>query len=231
MALSAEERRNKQIEQANRARERAIAKQLAKLNDPEYKKERLEKQRVAADRQRARQLAKQQDPEYREKQFERSRNQQLKRQQPTTSKPVARKPIKKIANRGLKGRAANAVEREIMDKIGSLPCICCLLKGRHRPLVSLHHMDGRVKELAHAKVLPLCAEHHDTPATSEMREQYPDLVPFHSRGTTGGAKQWREFHGCEWEMLALVYHLVGLEPLFELPQVPIERAEGVKFFV
>lgn len=41
-------------------------------------------------------------------------------------------------------------------------CIACRIDGNANPSVSIHHCDGRTKPGAHMKVLPLCAEHHQT---------------------------------------------------------------------
>lgn len=229
MALSPEARLKKQREAAQRAQERALAKQRAKWNDPEEREKARQKQAVKADKQRARQLEKLNDPEYRAQQLDRTKKKQEQRRQRALSAPATstkpRKTAKKVISKGLKGRVPTAQEREIMNKIGALPCLACMLKGRLRPLVSLHHMDGRMKPMAHAKVLPLCAEHHDTPVDKASLVEYPDMVPYHARGNLGGKTQWRQHHGDEWEMLAIAYALVEITPEFELPEVSIERLD------
>jgi len=67
--------------------------------------------------------------------------------------------------------------------------------------VSLHHVDGRTKEWSHAKVLPLCAHHHDTPAPSHAPEE---LTPIHR----GNKKEWVELNGTEDELLKQVYEMI-----------------------
>ena len=60
----------------------------------------------------------------------------------------------------MKGRTPTAAERRHMDKVAALGCIACRKDGMHNPYVSLHHVDGRTKQGAHFRVLPLCAGHH-----------------------------------------------------------------------
>jgi hypothetical protein len=98
--------------------ERARAKQIAKMNDPEEREKRFKKQLQQQERQR-----------------------QIERQK---AKAVAKKPTKKIASKGLRGRTPTAEEKRIMDAIGRLPCIACWLHGRENPVISLHHVFGRV---------------------------------------------------------------------------------------
>ncbi|ELP3328926.1 hypothetical protein R1W18_003750 [Vibrio alginolyticus] len=162
------------------------------------------------------------DPEEREKRFkkqlqqqERQRQRQIERQK---AKPVAKKPTKKIASKGLKGRTPTAEEKRIMDAIGRLPCIACWLHGRENPVISLHHVFGRVGERAHAYVLPLCCYHHDTLLEADKRAQYPDMIPIHAKGKYGGKAQWKIHNGTEIELLFKVYNLAGL---------PLELLENI----
>lgn len=215
-------------ERQNRARQRQIERQRKKMNDPKEKEKRQLKAREAALRQRERQAAKLSDPEYIEKQRQKQRDAiQRKRErkaETTKSKLVVKKVSKPkaIKSKGLVGRTPTAEEKRVMDAIGALPCIACLLKGRYRPLISLHHLDGRIVIYAHMKVLPLCAEHHDTPADPLVIAQYPDLIPYHARGRWGGKAAWRAENGCEYEMLAIVFKMVGIEPPFDVPDVDID---------
>ncbi len=184
MAMTTAERRQKQLERAKAAQKRAKDKALAKLNDPEEQQKRRDKQRAAA--QRARDRAKEK-----------------------ASAPKATRR-KLPQSKGLKGRSPSAEERRIMDAFGALPCMACAQQGRYSPVVSLHHIDGRTKPLAHARVLPLCAPHHDTPAEKDAIQVYPDLVPIHARGTLGGKAQWRAHNGHELELLAQCYARAGI---------------------
>jgi hypothetical protein len=74
--------------------------------------------------------------------------------------PKPAKLPKPMKSRGMKGRPPTAGEARFMDAIASLGCIACLKDGRHEPVVSIHHIDGRTKPGAHFLVLPLCGPHH-----------------------------------------------------------------------
>lgn len=194
MALTIAEKLQRQREKQKQSMERARAKQIAKMNDPEEREKRFKKQLQQQERQRQRQIERQK------------------------AKPVAKKPTKKIASKGLKGRTPTAEERRIMDAIGRLPCIACWLHGRENPVISLHHVFGRVGERAHAYVLPLCCYHHDTLLEAEKRAQYPDMIPIHAKGKYGGKAQWKIHNGTEIELLFKVYNLAGL---------PLELLENI----
>jgi hypothetical protein len=60
----------------------------------------------------------------------------------------------------MKGRNPSAAEKRLHDRLASLGCIACRIDGRHNPVVSIHHIDGRTKPGAQGRVLPLCAGHH-----------------------------------------------------------------------
>ncbi|EPN3958719.1 Ref family recombination enhancement nuclease [Vibrio alginolyticus] len=186
MALTIAEKLQRRREKQKQSMERARAKQIAKMNDPEEREKRFKKQLQQQERQRQRQIERQK------------------------AKPVAKKPTKKIASKGLKGRTPTAEEKRIMDAIGRLPCIACWLHGRENPVISLHHVFGRVGERAHAYVLPLCCYHHDTLLEADKRAQYPDMIPIHAKGKYGGKAQWKIHNGTETELLFKVYKLAGL---------------------
>ncbi|MCS0323637.1 MULTISPECIES: Ref family recombination enhancement nuclease [Vibrio] len=194
MALTIAEKLQRQREKQKQSMERARAKQIAKMNDPEEREKRFKKQLQQQERQRQRQIERQK------------------------AKPVAKKPTKKIASKGLKGRTPTAEEKRIMDAIGRLPCIACWLHGRENPVISLHHVFGRVGERAHAYVLPLCCYHHDTLLEADKRAQYPDMIPIHAKGKYGGKAQWKIHNGTEIELLFKVYNLAGL---------PLELLENI----
>ena len=178
-----------------KSQQRAFEKKKAQLDDPSYQKEQREKQyqtqMKAFEKQRERQQVKETSPEYKVKKI----------------KPIKSKPIK---SKGLKGRNPTALEKILANKIGDIGCICCLNKKWYTSdmaeqestkFVSLHHVDGRTKEWSHAKVLPLCAHHHDTPAPSHAPEE---LTPIHR----GNKKEWIELNGTEEELLKQVYEMI-----------------------
>lgn len=206
-------------------------KQAEQRADPAYRAAQAEKERAAQERRFAKIKAQQADPEYQREQAEKRRAAQersieRKRQkalEPKAEQPakVAKpKPVRQVAkstsSRGMKGRTPTADERRVMDAIGALPCVCCYMRGRTNHEISLHHTDGRVKPDAHKKVLPLCAAHHDTPAEPEVRAKYPDLIPFHAKGSVGGPGAWRAEFGRPSEVLAYCYELAGIAPQFGL---------------
>lgn len=210
MALTQEQKRERAIERAKASQKRAFEKQREKQNSQEYREKMFLKQKAANQKAINKQREKQNDPERIKKIIESSKNKQNKAAKITTSKKVTK-------NKGLMGRPATAEEKRIMNAIGTLPCICCSRKGRYNPVISLHHLDGRNKPNAHAMVLPLCAPHHDTPIEDKaILEKYPDLVPFHAKGSLGGKAEWRKQNGNEWEMLADCYAELGIEIPFPL---------------
>jgi hypothetical protein len=220
MAMTIEAKRKKAAEAQKRARDRAIARQKAKLQDPEFKEKQFQKKLAATKKQQDKAIAKAKTPEYQaqiakknQEAQERARAKALAKasepKRPTTSlKPARKAPAK--SSRGLKGRTPTAEEKRIMDALCKLPCIACHLQGRENPVISYHHIDGRTKALAHGRGLPLCAPHHDTPAPKEVIEQYPDLIPVHARGTIGGKRAWEAIHGTQESLVLKAYELAGI---------------------
>lgn len=183
-----------------KSQQRAFEKMKARLDDPTYLEAQQLKQREtqmkAFEKQRARQQVKEASPEYK-----------IQKIKAIKSKPIKTSPIK---SRGLKGRNPSALEKILANKIGDIGCICCLNKKWYTSdmaeqestkFVSLHHIEGRIKEWAHAKVLPLCAYHHDTPAPSHAPEE---LTPIHR----GNKKEWIKLNGTEEELLKQVYEMI-----------------------
>ena len=185
--------------------QRAFEKKKAQLDDPEYQKAQQLKQREtqmkAFEKQRARKQVKEASPEYK-----------VQKTKANKSKTIKSSLIKSstIKSKGLKGRNPTALEKILANKIGDIGCICCLNKKWYTSdmaeqestkFVSLHHVEGRTKEWAHAKVLPLCAHHHDTPAPSHAPEE---LTPIHR----GNKKEWIKLNGTEEELLKQVYEMI-----------------------
>lgn len=211
----ADEQRAKIARKQQAAKERAIAKQRAKQADPAYRERQLEKSRQAQQRARDRQntpearqkrleAAQQSQERARQRQIEKTKTVPLKNFKTATSKPKASK--------GLKGRTPTAEEKRLMDLIGALPCVACRKMGVINYVISLHHTDGRTKPYAHAKSLPLCAPHHDTPLTPEEREIHGDAYPVHAKGSYGGKKAFESAYGTQEELLSEVYQELGIEP-------------------
>lgn len=220
MAMTIEEKRKKAAEAQKRARDRAIAKQKAKLQDPEFKEKQFQKKLAASKKQQEKAIAKAKTPEYKAQIAKRNQDAQERarakaqarasepKKLATSLKTTRKAPAK--SSRGLKGRTPTAEEKRIMDALCKLPCIACQLHGRENPVISYHHIDGRTKPLAHGRGLPLCAHHHDTPAPKEVIEQYPDLIPVHARGTVGGKRAWEAIHGTQESLVLRCYELAGV---------------------
>ena len=52
--------------------------------------------------------------------------------------------------------------KQLWDRMAEHGCVACLKDGIHNTYVSIHHITGRTAKGAHRRVLPLCAEHHQT---------------------------------------------------------------------
>jgi hypothetical protein len=82
-------------------------------------------------------------------------------------------------------------EKNLWDKMCGLGCIACKKDGNYNPVVSIHHIDGRTKLGAHRRVLPLCANHHQTGG-----EDAPAIHPW--------KKQFEKKYGNQYDLLAEV---------------------------
>lgn len=158
------------------------------------------KQREYQARAIARQREKQADPEWRAEQYEKQRERQIK---------SAERAKKRPCGKGLKGRTPRAAERRMMNKIGSLPCIACHVNGIVNEVISLHHLEGRTADGAHAYVLPLCDHHHQHAAPAAVRAVYPWLVPVHADGTCGGKAEFEALNGTQEHLYALCLEMIA----------------------
>lgn len=202
-----QEAREKLFARQRAAVERQRARNAEKLADPEYRQKQVDKARETQERQREKRLLQLQSPEYWEKRRE------IIARKRSTALNTSAKPRKAIKSRGNKGRTPTAAERRIMDKLGALPCIACLIHGKVSPLISLHHIDGRTAPDAHAHVLPLCNFHHQHAAPADIREQYPWLLPVHADGNVGGPAEFEKANGTQLNLLAEAYKRAGIECL------------------
>lgn len=205
---------------------RAYAKMKERLADPVYINEQREKKIKASEKQLARLQVKESDPEYISNKITNKIAQAKALQANVAKKSIVQstsnlsakkkndaivlKSTKTIKSKRLSGRNPTAIEKLFGNKIGDIGCICCLNKKWYTTdmqeqevtkFVSLHHVDGRTKEWAHAKVLPLCAYHHDIPAPSHAPVE---LTPIHR----GNKKEWVEFNGTEEALLKQVYEII-----------------------
>lgn len=219
-SAKAEKQRQRSYEKQRASLERQRQKQREKQADPEYRASKFEQQQRHLERQRERQMEKLCDPEYIERMKQNKaasieRSIAKRKAKPPaiiksdTKKTISTRKASPIKSKGLKGRTPTALERKLMDKIGALPCAACSAMGKDNTLIALHHVDGRVKEFAHAKVLPLCAYHHDVPLTPEERAIHGDMFPVHAKGSYGGKKAFENEYGTQEFLLSVVYELIG----------------------
>lgn len=209
----ADTQRQRSYEKQRASLERQRQKQRDKQADPEYRASKFEQQQRQQERQRERQMEKLCDPEYRER-MKKNKAASIERymanaklKPPVTIKSDT-KSRAKPKSKGLMGRTPTALERSLMDKIGALPCAACSAMGIDNTVIALHHVDGRVKPNAHAKVLPLCAYHHDVPLTPEERAIHGDMFPVHAKGSYGGKKAFETAYGTQDLLLSVVYELI-----------------------
>jgi len=66
----------------------------------------------------------------------------------------------------MKGRTPTKAEKEHMDSMREIGCICCILDFVIVPYevpseyTAIHHIEGKTKEGAHFLTIPLCPSHH-----------------------------------------------------------------------
>ena len=161
----------------------------------------IESQRRNQARAIARQREKQADPTWRAEQYEKQRERQINYAERAKNKP--------IKCRGLKGRTPNTAERRMMDKIGSLPCIACYVHGVTNDNATIHHINGRTADVAHAYVLSLCDHHHQHAAPAAIRAIYPWLVPVHADGTCGGKAAFEALNGSQEHLYSLCLEMIS----------------------
>jgi hypothetical protein len=114
--------------------------------------------------------------------------------------PKPAKLPKPMKSRGMKGRPPTAEEARFMDRMGTLPCICCLKDGWENREISLHHIDGRTMEGVHFRVLPLCAGHHQ-----DGTGPNPTLVAVHPHKA-----RFEERYGKQMDLLAECMAMLGI---------------------
>ncbi|WP_438436391.1 Ref family recombination enhancement nuclease [Kluyvera georgiana] len=160
----------------------------------------FERQRTYQQRAIERQREKQANPEWRQAQYEKQRERQSRYIERAKNKPF---------NRGLKGRTPRAAERSLMDKIGTLPCIACYVHGVTNDNATIHHINGRTADGAHAYVLSLCDHHHQHAAPAAIRAVYPWLVPVHADGNCGGKSAFEALNGSQEHLYSLCLEMIS----------------------
>ena len=97
----------------------------------------------------------------------------------------------------MKGRNPTSKEKKHMDRVSQLGCIVCFLNGFYGVPSEIHHIEGKTKEGAHFKVLPLCYQHH---REGSFNDSFVSRHPW--------KKEFEERYGSERELLELVNEMV-----------------------
>ena len=93
----------------------------------------------------------------------------------------------------MKGRSTTQAQKKfhslLADVVG---CIACRKEGGFTDYVSIHHIDGRTKPMAHWKVLPLCGPHHQDMGING----FIPVHPYKARFEAAYGKQENLLHDC-----------------------------------
>lgn len=228
--------RQEQRDKQRATQERQQAKALAKRNDPVFQQQERDKAQAKRDTAAQKQRDQYEDPAWQEEQRQKQVSslhdviEKSKTDKVNHNRMIVGNSAASRKSRGLIGRTPTADEKRKADKLGALPCICCSLlvhkklihavpeNNSQSNFVSLHHIDGRTKELAHYKQLPLCGYHHDVTIDKELQvhPEYKYLIPIHEKGSNwGGKRKWSNQFGSEKELLAVCYSLIDELDFFE----------------
>jgi hypothetical protein len=97
----------------------------------------------------------------------------------------------------MKGRSATLAQKHFHGLLADLGCIACRNYGIHNTPVSIHHIDGRTKPIAHWLTIPLCPGHHQDGTGA------PGLIAVHPwKG------RFEERYGPQRELLRECVHLL-----------------------
>lgn len=95
----------------------------------------------------------------------------------------------------MKGRTPTADEKRWMASIASMGCCVCRIFLHVETPAEVHHIDGKTKQGAHHKTIPLCARHHRQPDTM----QSPRWISLHGNGRKAFAAEYlSELELLEW---------------------------------
>ena len=103
----------------------------------------------------------------------------------------------------MKGRTPTKKELAHMNKVRELGGIVCRNNGYLFSPAEIHHIEGKTKEGAHLKVLPLCFAHHRRGGKEQPISRHPYK------------KRFEKAYGTEAELLKQVEEL--LEDYDDLP--------------
>lgn len=96
----------------------------------------------------------------------------------------------------MKGRAPTADERRYINRVELIGCLICLLWENVYTRPEIHHTDGKTKEGAHYKIIPLCTKHH---RGGQNNERYTSRHPY--------KKSFEERYAPESELLVMTKRL------------------------
>jgi len=96
----------------------------------------------------------------------------------------------------MKGRTPTKAEKEWMDEISQIGCIVCIRAFGCVSPASPHHVEGRTKEGAHFKTIPLCGAHHQTGGEG---------TAFHATGK----KTWQAKYGTQEQLLKQCQEIIN----------------------
>lgn len=100
----------------------------------------------------------------------------------------------------MKGRKPTTAESEYMQRVSDLGCIVCrLFKGMYTPC-EIHHIEGKIKEGAHFKIIGLCYYHH---RQGGMCDLYVSRHPY--------KKEFEKRYGSEYELMDKTNQLLAIE--------------------
>lgn len=82
----------------------------------------------------------------------------------------------------MKGRSVSASQRRFHGLLAEIVgCVACRKDGGFTDYVSIHHIDGRTKNGAHWKVLPLCGPHHQDLGVAGFIPVHPYKARFENK--------------------------------------------------
>ena len=195
-------------EKQRQRQESARVKHLEKVSSPEYREAAQEKARQRFAKSVLNRQSKLADPAYRQSQLAKQKESQARRLE--RAKALREKPKAKASKPAApRQRIKTTHERKLWDELGQLPCVACLMHGKEKHPVSIHHMRGRTTVDCHRYVIPLCEWHHDVPAPAEVRREFQWLIPRHAKGSVGGKAAFEAENATEAELMQCAYQLVG----------------------
>lgn len=106
-------------------------------------------------------------------------------------------------------------ERERLNRLSDIGCICCLLSfGDKNPIYEVHHI-VQTKRLGHWYTLPLCVRHHRIRYQGGLWTSIAD-----------GSKAFQKYHGTELDLWLKVQHMLNLSDELPASKIVPRRVHG-----